>query len=251
MTSPQVPRIFDRKLAAAKWARARFRQSRASGASYLYDTVADDIDDRLDFMRFKPSGAMVVGDATGTLTRALEAQGADCTTMQLGEFDEEKPSAFEAYDLILHLLGLGTVNDLPGALIHARNALREGGLFIGAFPGSGSLPALRQISLAADADRPAPRMHPLVDLRGATGLMERALFKRQVVDSYPVNVRFGSLRRMIEDLRDHGLTRSLNTPAPQLTRDWLARAEAAFDDLRDEDGKVTETFETLVLTGWR
>jgi hypothetical protein len=72
-----------------------------------------------------------------------------------------------------------------------------------------------------------------------------------VVDSYPLKVRFSSLAQLISDLRDHGLTRSLNSPVPPLTRNWLARAEAAFDAMREDDGKVTETFEVLVLTGWR
>ncbi|EAQ30139.1 hypothetical protein NAP1_05165 [Erythrobacter sp. NAP1] len=251
MTSTQVPRIFDRRQAAAKWARARSRQRGAEPASYILDAMCEDIEDRLAFMRFEAQRALLVGDMTGSLASALQADGTKCKLARLGEFDEERPSGFEAHDLIVHLLGLGTVNDLPGALIHSRNALAEGGLFLTALPGAGSLPSLRRIALAADGDRPAARTHPLVDLRGATGLMERAMFKRQVVDSYPLKVRFGSFERMIEDLRDHGLTRSLTTPAPPLTRDWLARARAEFDVMRDEDGKVTETFEILVLTGWR
>ena len=143
------------------------------------------------------------------------------------------------------------MNDLPGALIHARNALREGGLFVAAFPGAGSLPTLRQIALTADGEQPAARIHPQVDNRAGTALLERAGFSRQVVDAYPINVRYSSFSTMINDLRDHGLTSSLASPAPPLDRAWLERAKAAFDDMREDDGKVTETFEVLVLTGWR
>lgn len=243
MPTTQVPRIFDREAAAAKWARARSRLHLEDSAAYLYSAIADDIADRLDFMRFEAEAALVVGDQTGGVNATTRAQ--------LGEFDEEVPASFESYDLIAHILGLGTVNDLPGALIHARNALKEGGLFIAAFPGAGSLPVLRQIALEADVDQPAARMHPLVDNRAGTALLERAGFARKVVDSFPLNVRFSSLGQLISDLRDHGLTRSLNTPVPPLTRAWLKRAEAAFDQRREEDGKVTETFNILVLTGWR
>lgn len=243
MPTTQVPCIFDRKAAAAKWTRARSRLKREDSASYLYSSIADDIADRLDFMRFEAETALVVGDQTGGLNAATRAE--------LGEFDEEVPAGFEGYDLITHVLGLGTVNDLPGALIHARNALKEGGLFIAAFPGAGSLPVLRQIALEADDDRPAARMHPLVDNRAGTALLERAGFARKVVDSFPLNVRFSSLGQLISDLRDHGLTRSLNTPVPPLSRAWIKRADAAFDQRREEDGKVTETFNILVLTGWR
>lgn len=243
MSSPQVPQIFDRIAARAKWARARSRQVREGSATYLYSAITDDILDRLAFMRFEPVKALVVGDAA----QEMPAN----TRIGLGEFDEETPSAFEQYDLIAHILGLGMVNDLPGALIHARNALREGGLFIASFPGAGSLTTLRAIALKADGERPAARMHPLVDNRAGTALLERAGFSRKVVDSYPLKVRFSSLHQLISDLRDHGLTRSLQTGVPPLTREWFSRAEAAFDDLREEDGKVTETFEILVLTGWR
>ena len=239
------PRIFDRQRAAAKWERARGRQ-KCGGASYLADTMAEDILERLDFMRVEPERALVVGDAG-----AIGASKLVAIQALLGEFQEEQPHAFEKHDLIIHLLGLGVVNDLPGALIHARNALRDDGLFIAAFPGAGSLSTLRQIVLEADGDRPAARIHPQVDNRAGTALLERALFKRQVVDSYPIAVRYSSLDVMISDLRDHGLTSSLASPAPPLTKDWLKRARDAFDAMRDEDGKVTETFEILVLTGWR
>ena len=251
MNSPTVPRIFDRQQLAAKMDRARARQRQDQGTHFLLDTMVEDVIERLGFMQLEPSRALVVGDERGDLLRHLDQSGAQCAEGAIGHFDEEQPATTH-FDLIVHLIGLGMVNDLPGALIHARMALAEEGLFIAAFPGSGSMPALRRIALAADGDKPSARMHPLVDLRGATGLMERAGFRRQVVDSYPLRVRYSSLARMISDLRDHGLTRSLSTPAPPVTRDWLVRAEAEFDILREgEDRKVVETFEILVLTGWR
>lgn len=251
MTMDQVPRIFHRAQAAAKWQRARSRQ-RTGGATYLPDTLAGDIKERLEFMRHTPAKALIVGEASGDLQGALSKQGAAGNVGLLGQIDEEQPGPIAAFDLVVHLLGLGMVNDLPGALIHARNALTRGGLFIAAFPGAGSMPKLRQIALEADADKPAARMHPLVDNRAATGLLERAGFKRQVVDTYPIRVRYLSFLRMVNDLRDHGLTRSLSSPVPPLNREWLKRAEAAFDALREgEDRKVVEIFEILVLTGWK
>lgn len=244
------PRIFDRRRSAAKWARARARQA-SGGAAYLAETMAEDVLERLDFMRFDPSRALIIGDVSHTLHTELSERGVQGSIGFLGDFDEEQPGPAERFDLIVHLLGLGIVNDLPGALIHARNALTEGGLFIAAFPGAGSLCALREIALTADRDRPAARIHPQVDNRAGTALLERAGFRRQVVDSYPIRVRFSSLERMIADLRDHGLTSSLADPGPALTHDWLTRARGQFDAMRDDEGKITETFEVLTLTGWR
>ncbi len=250
MSAAQVPQIFDRRQSAAKWARARSRQ-RLGAASYLVDTMASDIAERLDFMQFAPADALIVGEVRHELQAALSNKGASGKVGRLGELDEEQPGPPAAFDLTVHLLGLGMVNDLPGALIHGRNTLKPGGLFIAAFPGAGSMPVLRDIVLHADGETPAARMHPLVDNRAATGLLERAGFRRQVVDSYPIRVRYPSLLRMVNDLRDHGLTRSLTRPVPPLDRDWLTLAEAQFDRMRSDDGKVVETFEILVLTGWR
>ena len=244
------PVIFSRRQAAAKWARARARRMYPGSADYLDTAITEDIVERLAFMRPDIAAALVVGDTAAHISDWLSAQGADTTAGKLGEFDEEAPGAAEAFDLFVHILGLGTVNDLPGALIHARNALRPGGLFFAAFPGAGSQPVLRKLMLAADGERPAARMHPLVDNRAATGLLQRAGFARQVVDSFPVTVRYSSFDRMIEDLRDHGLTRSLASPVPPLSKAGRQRAVEAFDALRDDDGKVAETFEILVLTGW-
>ncbi|MEP2736460.1 MAG: methyltransferase [Erythrobacter sp.] len=249
--SKAPPRIFAPSQTAAKWARSRDRQQNDAAAKYLTETIANDLAERIDFMQFEPARSLIIGDVTSLLPTTLEAFGSKVTVANLGEFQEEAPGTPAAFDCIIHCLGMGMVNDLPGALLHARNSLAEGGLFFAVFPGAGSLPVLRQLALAADGERPAARIHPQVDTRAGTALLERALFKRQVVDSFPVTVRFSSLKRLVEDLRDHGLTSSLASPAPPLTRSGWARAEAAFEALKDEDGKVAETFEILTLTGWR
>ena len=251
MTERSVPAIFNRLQAKAKWSRARDRQKLGDAASYLADTMAEDILDRLDFMRFEAESPLIVGDTTKMIKHAMAERGTKGTFAYLDEFDEESPGPHAHYDLIIHLMGLGMVNDLPGALIHARHSLKEGGLFLAAFPGAGSLPTLRQITLAADGDRPSARIHPQIDSRAGTALLQRAGFARQVVDSFPLKVRFSSFGQLVSDLRDHGLTRSLTSPAPPLSRAWLKRAETQFDAMREEDGKVTETFEILVMTGWR
>ena len=165
--------------------------------------------------------------------------------------DEEKPIDGGPYDLIVSMAQLDTVNDLPGALLHARNALTDDGIFIAQMLGAGSLSMLRQILLEADGERPAARIHPQIDNRAATGLLQRALFSKQVVDQYPLNVSYKSFLKLISDLREQGLTNQLADPPPPLTRTGLARAVQAFDAAKDEGGRVTERFEILTLTGWR
>lgn len=236
---------------AAKWARLVTRSKAPDATDYLLRDAVDDVVERMDFMRLAPKKALIVGDWTGLLASVLQARGAEVECHPIGAFDEERPIEGGPYDLVIHLLGLATVNDLPGALIHSKNALAEGGLMIATFPGAGSLPKLREAMLAADGERPAARIHPMVDNQSAAGLLQRAGFTRQVVDSHTLSVRFSSLDRLVSDLRDHGMNNALLNSAPHICREGLHRAKLAFKALADEDGKVKESFEMMTLTGWK
>lgn len=218
-------------------------------ATWLYDAMQEDIAERLDFMRFEPRNAVLLGAQTAQLASLFEAKGAKVQTF--ADIDEEVPLSVEAVDLLISLARLDSVNDLPGALIHSRNALSPGGLMIAQIVGAGSLPTLRQIMLAADAERPAARIHPQIDDRAGTALLQRAGFSKQVVDTHKLTVRYSSLNRLVQDLREQALSSILLSPAPMLGKAALARAKAKFEEMREDDGKVTETFNILTLTAWR
>lgn len=222
---------------------------------YIADDMADDVIDRLSFLRHEPQSALLIGDWTGAVARNL-AQArvkAHLRDPVLGPspIDEEKPlSDGDHYDFIASLGTLDTVNDLPGALVHLRRALADSGLMIACFLGAGSLGTLRAIMLEADADRPSPRIHPQVDVRAGGQLLQRCGFADPVVDSHHIDVRFSSFERLIGDLRAQGLGNCLARPGAPLGKAALARAKAAFAARADADGKVTERFEILTLSGW-
>ena len=222
-------------------------------AAWLSEQVEHDTVERLQFMQLTPTRALIIGPATGVLADWLSGQGAAVASHLVLDEEQPLPPApdNQGYDLITSINSLDTVNDLPGALIHLRAALAPEGLAIAHFLGAGSLPMLRQIMLAADGDRPAARIHPQVDTRSATGLLQRAGFSRQVTDSHTLKVRYSSLDRLIADLREQALTGVLADQPPPISKAGLARAKTAFDALREPDGKVSETFEILTLTGWR
>ena len=104
---------------------------------------------------------------------------------------------------------------------------------------------------AAEPDRPAARIHPLVDPRAAPGLLQRAGWKDPVVDTHALTVRYSSLDRLVADLRDQGLGNALAKPAAPLGKAALALARSAFAARADADGKTPETFEIVTLTGRR
>lgn len=243
MAAPAPPLIFspERRLAARR--RALALQRRPNAARYVLGDMVEDLIERLAFLRHTPQRALVIGDWSGALATHLgpAAQLVD----PLGGFAEEQPFPVGEFDFVASLGTLDTVNDLPGALIHIRNALAPGGLAIASFVGAGCLPALRAAMLAADGERPAPRLHPAVDVRAGGALLQRAGWADPVVDSRSLEVRFSSVERLVRDLRAQGLGNVLANPGPALTRGQYSIVKEQFGT-----GAV-ERFEILTLSGWK
>jgi SAM-dependent methyltransferase len=226
-------------------------QSQPGAPRYLIDDMIEDLLDRIGFVRLKVEKALIVGDFTGRLAVALGARGASVITAEPADgLDEERPLEEGGFDLIASLGTLDTVNDLPGALIHIRTALTPGGMAVISFAGAGSLPALRAAMLEADGERPAPRIHPQIDVRAGAQLLQRAGFADPVADSRTLEVRFGSLGRLVSDLRAQGLSNVLDRPGRPLGKSGVGTAAGAFAD-RGVDGRGIESFEIITLTGWK
>lgn len=251
-----APTIFSpvRRLAVRN--RALARQAGKDAPRYVHDDMIEDMLDRLSFLRHKPARALVIGDWTRTLAQALSTQGIaviECDPLGhdgVESIDEERPYPRTGFDFVASLGTLDTVNDLPGALIHLRNALAPGGLMIASFPGAGSLATLRNAMLEADGDRPAPRVHPQVDVRAGGQLLQRCGFGDPVIDTRTIAVRFATLDSLVTDLRSQGLSNVLAQSGPPLGKQALAAARAAFAAAACE-GRTTERFEILTLSGWR
>jgi len=245
VNTPAPPQIFSptRRLAARR--RAQAFQGRPGAANYLAADMTEDLLERLAFLRHEPKRVLLIGMASHSLVADLTARGAAviCAEPATG-FAEEAPFPATDFDLIASFGTLDTVNDLPGALIHIRNALAPGGLAIASFVGAGSLPALRAAMLAADGERPAPRLHPAVDVRAGGQLLQRAGWADPVVDSRSVEVRFSSLASMLADLRAQALTNVLLQSGPPLKRQQYCIAKEQFGT-----GTI-ERFEILTLSGW-
>jgi len=170
--------------------------------------------------------------------------------------DEERlPFAAASLDLIVSSLSLHWANDVIGALVQARLALKPDGLFIGALFGGATLTELRQALTAAELELTGgagPRVSPFADPSDAAGLLQRAGFALPVADVDRVTVRYDHPLKLMADLRRMGETSVLAERHPRpLTRRVLARAfEIYARDFADPDGRLPATFEILTLTGW-
>lgn len=250
MNINQVPTIFSEKRRVARTLRSSHHaRTLRDPATFLIDEICNDVIERLTFVRHEPKLPMVIGACTSALMGYFEHEDRLLTVNLTANPAEPLPS--EGYDCITVVGQLDAINDLPGALIHLRNALTPGGLVIASFVGGQSLSALRTAMLAAEPDRPAARIHPMVDPRAAPQLLQRAAWKDPVVDTHTLKVRYSSLDQLVADLRDQGLGNALAHSAPPLGKTALNRARAAFSACADADGKTTETFEIITLTGRR
>lgn len=164
--------------------------------------------------------------------------------------DEDRlPFADASFDLVVSAGVLDQVDDLPGALTLIRRVLRPDGLFLGGFVGAGSLPALRSALRTAEAERPAARLHPQIDVRSAGDLLMRAGFALPVADVETLDVGYRDLGRLLGDLRGMAASNVLAQRQP-MTAGVFARTMAAFADAADDRGRTHEKFQIVFLTGW-
>lgn len=255
-TSPamSVPDIFDRDA-------RRLRRDRAAGDfadfAFLRAAMLEGIAERLASVTHRFTDLLDLGCFDGALP---VPEGARVTRCDAGavfaaraggvQADEDRlPFPAGAFDLVISAGVLDGVADLPGALTLARRALRPDGLFLAAFCGMGTLATLRGVLREAEGDRPAARIHPQVDVRSAGDLLMRAGFALPVADVEPLDVRYRDLGGLLRDLRGMGATNILRARVP-LRRDTLARAAELFAARADPDGRTTERFDIVYLTGW-
>jgi hypothetical protein len=268
--SSVVHALFDRPLARRRLARALRASAEARGADFLLARAAGELVDRLGLVKRLFAVAADVGTAGPHAARALAADSRIGFTLRLapgaaavgsGGFagavaDEERlPLAEASCDLVVSLLSLQGANDLPGALIQIRRALKPDGLFLGCVTGGETLNELRQSLTAAESEilsGAAPRVAPFVDVRALGGLLQRAGFALPVVDLDRAVVRYGDIIGLMRDLRAMGATNALvaRSRAP-LRRDVLRRAgEIYAARFADADGRLRATFDLVWLSGW-
>jgi SAM-dependent methyltransferase len=268
MSAP--PHLFDRALHRKRLDRAA---RGFSAADFLQRRAAADLAERLEtIMRDFPLAvdlsarngafrdALAGSDAAARVGLLVEA---DLSSAMLAgragsriALDEERlPFAAESLDLMVSTLGLHWTNDVVGALIQIRRALKPDGLFLGAFLGGATLTELRQALTEAEDELwggAGSRVSPFADSRDAAGLLQRAGFALPVADVDRVSVSYEHPLRLLADLRQMGETNVLADRHPRaLTRGLLARASEIYAErFAGPDGRVAATFEIVTLTGW-
>lgn len=268
MTSrPEPTRIFDRALLTGRRQRAA---AAVSDHDFLLARVGDDMAERLAIMRRTFPLAANIGAHHGLVSRRIEGLAGietiidvDAAPALVGQSsnlrvlaDEEAlPFADASLDLVVSALSLQLVNDLPGALIQIRRALKSDGLLLAALLGGATLKELREAWLAAESEvsgGASPRVAPFADVRDMGGLAQRAGFALPVVDSETVTVTYQDPLALMREVKAMGASNVLSARRRvPVTRCLLLRAAEIYADrFALADGRIPATFEILTLTAW-
>ena len=272
--------IFDRDL-------LRLRRQRvaadAARHDFLLQRVADDFAERLSIvcrefpvaanigshhgvlterlLALPTIGSMIETDTVGPVPSYHEGKGtplfasAGKTRSRIIADEEALPFAPASLDLVVSGLVLHHVNDLPGALIQIRRALKPDGLFLAALLGGETLKELREAWLIAEDEvtgGASPRVAPFADVRDLGGLLQRAGFALPVADTDIVGVTYASPLDLMREIKAFGssnvLTARRRVP---VTRKLLFRAAEIYSErFALADGRIPATFEIITLTAW-
>lgn len=238
--------------------RRRLRRALNRGEDFVGGEISEGLRERLALVTRDFRRALLIGGRDTALLADLEARGVAVDIAEpaggsgLAADADQLDVAPGSYDLILWPGGLDSVNDVPGALLSARFALRPDGLLLGALVGDGSFAALRAAlrdGATASGRGMAARMHPQISLQAMSALMQASGFALPVVDVDVLTLRYRALGRLIRDLRAAALTAILAGPVPPLTRrEWAATA-AAFAGAA-ADGATSESLRIIHFSGW-
>jgi len=231
--------------------------------NFLKSAAAERIADKLDDVARRFSLALDVGCHGGEVACAIRSKVDKVircdfsAAMQPGVVCDEEwlPFAAESFDLVTSALSLHHVNDLPGTLIQIQRCLRADGLFLAILPGANTLKELRVSITAVSAQQGfvlSPRLSPLVEIRDAGALLQRAGFALPVVDSEMLIVEYDSAWKLFQDVRFMGESNVLNTQHKGFTsRTQLAAIAAYYEQHFGRNGVIPATVEFITLTGWK
>ena len=248
------PPLFNRDL--WKTRRARTGRQDFSAHDFLHKRAIEDLADRVEAINRTFSNALIYGargyrDCFSAIERIQKIHWAEPLESPTSDIvlDEEKQDLrAQHYDLIISILSLHTVNDLIGAMVQYRQALKPDGVFLGVMLGGQSLATIRTLMTQAELETvggAAVRFHPFADVKDLGNALSRAGFTLPVTDVDKVRVAYKDPIKVINDLRKMGETGMLHDRPPPLAR----RSAGQFLSLLSmHDGPVE--FDLIYLTGW-
>ncbi|MEX0431161.1 malonyl-ACP O-methyltransferase BioC [Spiribacter insolitus] len=257
------PRVLRRRLERAA--------PRFDGTAVLHREVGRRLVERLDYIRLQPQAILDLGCATGVNTEALRRRypKARFVAMDLalpmveqarrrgGRWRrppgvcgglEQLPFRNDSFDLVFSSLAFHRVPDLSATARELQRILRPDGVLMFATFGPDTLDELRRAWQAVDVD---PHVHGFVDMHDIGDALVNARLADPVMDMEHFTLTYDAVADLVGDLDALGLRNALVGRYRGLTtpRRWRAM-EAAYNGLRDADGRLPATWEVAYGHAW-
>jgi NADH dehydrogenase [ubiquinone] 1 alpha subcomplex assembly factor 5 len=251
---------FDRQLLRLHRHRAA---AEFASVNFLKKAMASGIEERLADINRRFAVGLDLGAHQGWLAGPVASQLIACDVsakmlapapgLKIVADEEALPFAPQSFDLVVSAGSLHWVNDLPGCLLQIRQILKPDGFFIATLIGGDSLHQLRSCLLQAEVDilgGARQRVSPMIDVRDAGALLQRAGFAMPVAEVDHLTVSYASPLALLHDLRMMGESNALTDAAP-LRRDVLLRMCALYvERYSDADGRIPASFALITMAGW-
>ncbi len=151
-------------------------------------------------------------------------------------------------DVLFSNLCLQWVDDLDAVLAGFRRVLKPQGLLLVSTFGPDTLCELRDAFGQAD-DR--PHVSPFGNIAGFGDALVRAGFHQPVIDREVDTTHYPDLPSLMRELRAIGATNALHSRRSTLTgRARFTAAANAYEDMRNGDGLLPATWETISAMAW-
>jgi SAM-dependent methyltransferase len=225
-------------------------------SNVLTRTIAEELVERLGFVNRRfDSVLLIAAEPEHIASRLREAGQVTDVVSRLPSAGDDLHLPTEQFDAVLSVLDLQGFNDVPGALIQMRQALKPDGLFLACLFAGDTLSELRQSWLAAEAlvtGGVSPRVAPMIDMRELGGLLQRAGLALPVADLDRTIVRYADAIALIHEIHALGYSNPLTDRSRKpVTRTLLGAAVNAYhSNFADADGRVRATIEVAWATGW-
>jgi malonyl-CoA O-methyltransferase len=159
------------------------------------------------------------------------------------------PFADASFDLIFSNMCLQWVPDLPAALAEFRRVLRPQGLLLFTSFGPDTLVELREAYLAAGEAHPP--LSPFAAIQQVGDALISAGFRNPVLERENFRLTYADAMSLLRELRAIGAGDARNGRRRGLGgRGRQARMIAAYETLRDAEGRLPSTWEVISAMAW-
>lgn len=239
-------------------------------ADFLTEPLADELMERLDFMRINPACIVDLGARIGVTSQQLRKRYPEAEIIALDAVPEllaqipsdtvtttcqvtdnsVLPVKNSSVDLIISNGFLHQVNDMGALLSECFRVLKPNGLLLFTLLGPDTLHELAHSFTAID-NRPVTRVHPFMDMHHIGDMLVKIGFLDPVMDKYDTTVTYTTINQLVKDIKALGMSNAaLDRPRGLLTPKRWQAVVSAYEQHRT-DGVLPASLEIVHGHAWK